>query len=84
MLVVSPGVGLSALVTQAVSDDGEVVYHSRCPTCHMNAVAGAPRVGDVEVWAPRIEQGIELLYEHAIKELQPLQASCRPRVVSPT
>ena len=70
MLVVSAGVGLSTLATQAVSADGEVVYHSRCLTCHMNAVAGAPRVGDVEVWAPRIEQGIELLYERAIQGFQ--------------
>ena len=66
MLVVSAGVGLSALATQAVSADGEVVYHSRCHTCHMTGVAAAPRVGDVEAWAPRIEQDIELLYERAI------------------
>ena len=70
MLVVAAGVGLSALATQAVSADGEVLYHSRCLTCHMNAVAGTPGAGDGEVWAPRIEHGIELLYEHAIKGFQ--------------
>ena len=70
MLVVSAGVGLSALATQAVSADGEAVYNSGCLACHMTGVAGAPKVGDVEAWAPRIEQGIELLYERAIQGFQ--------------
>ena len=31
------------------------------------AWAGAPKVGEKAVWAPRIAQGKDALYEHAIK-----------------
>ncbi len=59
--------GTALAPTPAVSADGEAVYNSGCMACHMTGVAGAPKVGDVEAWAPRIELGIETLYERAIQ-----------------
>lgn len=44
--------------------DGEALYASAgCVACHAAGVAGAPLIGDVDAWAPRIEQGIDALYE---------------------
>ena len=65
--IVSAAVVSGAALTPVVSADGEAVYNSGCMACHMTGVAGAPKVGDVEAWAPRIELGIEALYERAIQ-----------------
>ena len=44
--------------------DGEALYASAgCVACHAAGVAGAPLIGDADAWAPRIEQGIDALYE---------------------
>ncbi len=52
--------------------DGEALQQGReiwldtCEGCHGIGVAGAPVAGDHKAWAPRIGQGKEVLYEHAI------------------
>ncbi|UYG07697.1 c-type cytochrome [Halomonas sp. M4R1S46] len=47
--------------------DGEALYASApCAACHASGAAGAPMIGDAEAWAPRIDKGIEALYESAI------------------
>jgi cytochrome c5 len=52
----------------AVADGrGKEVYDSACFICHATGVAGAPKIGDVAAWEPRIGQGSETLYTHAIK-----------------
>ena len=33
----------------------------------MYGVAGAPKLGDIAGWAPRIAQGADTLFEHATK-----------------
>lgn len=45
---------------------GKEVYDSACTTCHAVGVAGAPKTGHPEDWAPRAAKGIETLYTHAI------------------
>lgn len=49
---------------------GESVYKSVCAVCHGPGVAGAPRPGDKADWAPRLAQGNDVLYTHAIKGFQ--------------
>ena len=47
-----------------VADDkhpGEQTYIRYCFSCHASGVAGAPKVGDVEAWAPRIAKGLNTL-----------------------
>ncbi|SMF13219.1 Cytochrome c5 [Alteromonadaceae bacterium Bs31] len=44
---------------------GEDIY-PKCASCHDTGAAGAPKLGDVAAWAPRLEKGIEVLYGHAI------------------
>jgi cytochrome c5 len=46
---------------------GPQVYNSACLACHSAGVGGAPVVGDVAGWAPRIAQGIDVLKKHAIE-----------------
>ncbi len=44
--------------------DGEALYASAgCVACHAAGVAGAPLIGDADAWAPRLEQGVDALYE---------------------
>ncbi len=46
--------------------NGEAAYQKICKTCHEAGIAGAPKVGDHAAWGPRIAQGKETLYTHAI------------------
>jgi cytochrome c5 len=38
--------------------------------CHAAGVAGAPKTGDKSAWTPRIAQGANVLYDHALKGFQ--------------
>lgn len=51
----------------AANDLGKKVYGNVCSLCHAAAVAGAPKPGDKADWAPRIAQGTDVLYQHAIE-----------------
>ena len=50
----------------AVPATGEEAYKQVCSACHATGVNGAPKVGDHAAWAPRIAQGKDTLYAHAI------------------
>ena len=50
--------------------DGKKVFDTACVACHGTGVAGAPKFGDKAAWAPRIAQGANVLYDHAIKGFQ--------------
>jgi cytochrome c5 len=45
---------------------GKEVYTQVCSGCHSSGVAGAPKFGDKEAWAPRISQGMDKLFQSAI------------------
>jgi len=46
---------------------GKSVFGKTCALCHAAGVAGAPKPGDKEDWAPRIAQGKDVLYKHALE-----------------
>lgn len=46
---------------------GREVWIETCLACHTTDIAGAPQVTDASAWAPRIAQGKDVLYEHALK-----------------
>ncbi len=54
--------------TAASGDVGKTVYEGLCVNCHGIAALAAmiPQAGDATAWGPRIEQGIETLYDHAM------------------
>jgi len=42
------------------------LYQGACAACHGTGAAGAPKLGDAAAWAPRLEQGLDTLVNHAI------------------
>lgn len=46
---------------------GEEVFNMTCGACHKMGIAGAPRVGDLNNWGPRIAKGKDTLYKHALE-----------------
>ena len=44
----------------------EAAFQAVCSACHSTGVNGAPKIGDHAAWGPRIAQGKETLYQHAI------------------
>ena len=62
-----------AIATPAVAGNneaGKALFNTACTACHTAGIAGAPKIGDKAAWAPRIAQGANTLYEHAIKGFQ--------------
>jgi len=47
--------------TQIASAPGQNIYQKSCQACHATGVAGAPKLGDKEAWAPRIAKGNDAL-----------------------
>lgn len=66
----TPAITPAATPTVAASPDGKKTYDATCVACHGAGIAGAPKSGDKAAWAPRIAQGINVLYDHAIKGFQ--------------
>lgn len=50
---------------------GEETYNRFCFSCHAAGVAGAPKFGDVEAWAPRLAKGRELLLKSTREGITP-------------
>jgi len=64
--VIGAALQLMSSAVQAY-DAGVSVYNSKCVICHGSGVAGAPKVGDKQAWAPRIATGMDALLANAIK-----------------
>jgi cytochrome c5 len=56
--------------TTTVADIGQNRYEQTCKMCHETGLADAPKLGDKAAWKPRIDQGMETLYKHAIQGLK--------------
>lgn len=59
--------GAAPAAAPAASADGKAVYDGLCMACHGAGVAGAPKTGNAADWKPRIAQGKDTLYKHAIE-----------------
>ncbi len=59
----SPAAAGSAVTDGARS--GQHIYQTYCSTCHTPGIAGAPRTGDVDDWAYRLDQGMDAVYANA-------------------
>ena len=46
---------------------GEQVFQAQCTACHTAGALGAPKLGDVAAWAPRIKTGYDALLASALK-----------------
>lgn len=58
---------LMLLAGQSQAAGGKEVYEATCAACHGAGVAGAPKLGDKEAWAPRIKTGAAALHASALK-----------------
>lgn len=59
-------VAAAAPTPPAAPAPGESTYKSTCALCHASGAGGAPIPGDQADWGPRIAQGKEVLYQHAL------------------
>ncbi len=53
------------------SHPGKAVYNDYCYSCHNPGINGAPRIGDVDEWRPRIAKGKALLLASTVNGLAP-------------
>ena len=67
--VAAPAAPVAAPAPVQVAENaiGKKVYGSVCALCHAAGVAGSPKPGDKADWGPRIAQGNDVLYKHAIE-----------------
>lgn len=57
---------------------GKTIFNNKCILCHNNGIAGAPRLGNMPDWAPRIKKKFSLLLKHATMGFQamPPKGAC--------
>ena len=65
-LLLACAAGAIMLPTFAMAVDGKAVYDKACVACHLSGAANAPKLGDKAAWAPRIAQGVDVLYSVSI------------------
>lgn len=63
----------------ADSSPGKGIYNKNCAMCHSSGAGGAPIPGGKTEWAPRIEQGMGVLYKHAIEGFTGAKGVMPPR-----
>lgn len=70
LVVASATTVANGVIPTAKAADGKGTYDKACVVCHAAGVAGAPKLGDKADWGPRIAQGNDTLYTHALKGFQ--------------
>jgi cytochrome c5 len=65
----APAASVQEIAAQAQGEPGkgEHVYKGTCAMCHATGAGGAPLFKSRDDWAPRIAQGKDTLYAHALK-----------------
>lgn len=82
----APAAATPAAVAAAGSanEKGEHAYKVTCALCHATGVGGAPGFGNKADWEPRIAQGKETLYEHALKGFTGTKGAMPPKGANPS
>lgn len=81
----APAAPAATPATPAVADNalGSSTYNKVCALCHAAGVGGAPKPGDKTDWGPRIAQGKDVLYKHAIEGFTGQKGMMPPRGANP-
>lgn len=82
--VEAPAVQPAAEAVAAGPAPGEKVYQSTCVLCHGSPAVGAPVLGNKEDWAPRIAQGKDVLYKHALEGFTGAKGTMPPHGGNPS
>ena len=53
---------------------GEAVFTAVCTSCHSAGVLGAPKIDDKAAWTPRVQQGLDVLVNHAVNGIRSMPA----------
>lgn len=67
-------VSAETLTAASAKGAGEALYKQACQVCHAAGVAGAPKLGDKQAWASRIETGKKALYKAAVNGIGAMPA----------
>lgn len=65
-------IGEAPIVVAAVAEESETVGGGAqivtqvCSMCHSSGLMSSPKLGNKADWAPRIEKGVDTLYNHAM------------------
>lgn len=71
----APVVAAAPVVEEtSASGAGEKVVTQACAMCHATGMMESPKLGSAEDWAPRIEKGVDVLYESAINGINMMPA----------
>ena len=72
------GVLALAGTVNADEDAAKKIYDTKCMACHNTGVAGAPKLGDKEAWAPRIATGMDAMLTNATNGIRamPPKGTC--------
>jgi cytochrome c5 len=66
------GQATAGIATAANATGGaDAIYKASCSTCHSIGVAGAPKLGNKDDWAPRISKGMDALYASIFNGIAP-------------
>ncbi len=74
ILALSGVLVFSSADAMAEGRSGEEVVSTTCFACHLSGVLEAPKLGNKEDWAPRIEKGHAILLDHALNGFQAMPA----------
>ena len=63
--------------SESVADNSisaDAIIKANCAMCHAGGLMGAPKIGDIALWAPRLAQGRDMLINNAIKGIRMMPA----------
>ena len=60
------GLAVASTAGNSASQDPQQTYNTYCVACHGSGANNSPIMGDAAAWQPRLEKGLDTLYENAI------------------
>lgn len=65
---------VAAVVEEESVGGGQQIVTQVCSMCHGSGMMSSPKLGNAADWAPRIEKGLDTLYDNAINGLNMMPA----------
>ncbi len=62
VLILSTGLLFLSAQAGAKKINGQDIYEAKCAACHASGETGAPKLTDKKDWQPRLEKGIDKLF----------------------